>query len=88
LTSPRSVTVNANKFGACLMLEPEHVQALAAAVRAAVPPDCLVSIKHRLGVDEARPPRPPRVLLCSALRAGGRMAPALEGCVRRAGGLL
>jgi tRNA-dihydrouridine synthase A len=39
-------------FGACLMAEPELVQRLAAAVRAAVPAHVAVTVKHRLGVDD------------------------------------
>ena len=39
-------------FGACLMAEPQLVQLLAAAVRAAVPSHVAVTVKHRLGVDE------------------------------------
>lgn len=39
-------------YGAALMREAGLVQALAAAVRAAVPPTVAVTIKHRLGVDD------------------------------------
>ncbi|MCB1050939.1 MAG: tRNA dihydrouridine(20/20a) synthase DusA [Acidobacteria bacterium] len=42
--------VQKGRFGACLMLEPEHVGDLLAQMRGAV--DIPVTVKHRLGVDE------------------------------------
>ncbi|CAE8716202.1 unnamed protein product [Polarella glacialis] len=47
-----SQTVAENAFGASLMRNPARVQALAAAVRGAVPAEVDVTVKMRLGVDE------------------------------------
>lgn len=44
--------VQAGRFGACLMREPEWVASLVAAMRAAVPTGVPVTIKCRLGVDD------------------------------------
>lgn len=43
--------VQKGRFGACLMAEPERVAAGVAAMRAAV--DLPVTVKHRIGIDEA-----------------------------------
>lgn len=43
--------VQAGRFGACLMREPETVAACVRAMRAAVPPDVPITVKTRLGVD-------------------------------------
>jgi tRNA-dihydrouridine synthase A len=47
--------VQAGRFGACLMREPELVAECLAAMKAAVPASIPVTVKHRLGVDEQDP---------------------------------
>lgn len=59
--------VNRNRGGAALLDEPELLQRIAAAVRAAVPPDIPVTAKMRLGIEDTG-----RALDCAlALEAGG-----------------
>jgi len=59
--------VNRNRGGAALLDEPELLQRIAAAVRAAVPPEIPVTAKMRLGIEDTD-----RALDCAlALEAGG-----------------
>jgi tRNA-dihydrouridine synthase C len=59
--------VNRNRGGAALLDEPELLQSIAAAVRAAVPPAIPVTAKMRLGIEDTG-----RALDCAlALEAGG-----------------
>jgi len=59
--------VNRNRGGAALLDEPELLQRIAAAVRAAVPPSIPVTAKMRLGIEDTG-----RALDCAlALEAGG-----------------
>ncbi|MDK9705268.1 MAG: tRNA-dihydrouridine synthase [Sulfuritalea sp.] len=59
--------VNRNRGGAALLDEPELLQRIAAAVRAAVPPTIPVTAKMRLGIEDTG-----RALDCAlALEAGG-----------------
>jgi tRNA-dihydrouridine synthase C len=59
--------VNRNRGGAALLDEPELLRRIAAAVRAAVPPEMPVTAKMRLGIDDTD-----RALDCAlALEAGG-----------------
>lgn len=59
--------VNRNRGGAALLNEPELLQAIAAAVRAAVPAEIPVTAKMRLGIEDTG-----RALDCAlALEAGG-----------------
>ncbi|QSA98915.1 tRNA-dihydrouridine synthase [Methylococcus sp. EFPC2] len=60
-------TVNRHQGGAILLREPERLYAVVSAVRAAIPPDMLLSAKMRLGYDD-----PHRAVDCArAIRAGG-----------------
>jgi tRNA-dihydrouridine synthase A len=47
--------VQSGRFGACLMREPQLVAECLAAMRAAVPADVAITVKHRLGVDDQDP---------------------------------
>jgi hypothetical protein len=59
--------VNRNRGGAALLDEPELLQRIAGAVRAAVPPEIPVTAKMRLGIEDTD-----RALDCAlALEAGG-----------------
>jgi tRNA-dihydrouridine synthase C len=59
--------VNRNRGGAALLDEPELLQRIATAVRAAVPPEIPVTAKMRLGIEDTD-----RALDCAlALEAGG-----------------
>jgi tRNA-dihydrouridine synthase C len=68
-------SVNRHRGGAALLGEPELLQAIVAAVRAAVPPELPVSAKMRLGIES-----PERALDCAlALQAGGASEIVVHG---------
>ncbi|MDP2821281.1 MAG: tRNA-dihydrouridine synthase [Sulfuritalea sp.] len=73
--------VNRNRGGAALLDEPELLQRIAAAVRAAVPPDIPVTAKMRLGIEDTG-----RALDCAlALEAGGMQELVVHARTRQDG---